>query len=476
MEKSIMRMIPSVDELLKKEAIASLSENMSLNRIKNSVRDSIKAIREEYSKHFNDPNFIPYDDDEIIRRVVSRIQADNETSLKRVINGTGVVLHTNLGRSLLSETIRDSLLDTAFNYSNLEYDIKTGERGSRYAHLESAIKDLVKAEDVLVVNNNAAAVMLVLDTMVKGKEAIISRGELVEIGGSFRVPEVLKLSGGELVEIGTTNKTHLYDYENAITENTGAILKVHTSNYHIIGFTENVDTKELVELGKKHDVPVIEDLGSGLFVDLSKFGLSYEPTVTDTLNKGADVVTFSGDKLLGGPQAGIIAGKKKYIQMMKKNQLTRALRVDKMTIAALEATLRLYLDENRALKEIPTMRMITMPIEEIAERAEILQKNLLRKIKTASIEVEETYGQVGGGSMPQEKLLSMAVSIKPFNMTVNDLERKLRKGKYHIIGKIQHDRFLLDLRTIQDDEMDKIIEGVKLAITTGTGSDEKSKE
>lgn len=471
-----MRMIPSVDELLKKEAIAQLSENIAMARIKSSVRETVNTIREEYSKHFNDPNFIPLDDDEIIRRAVSRIQADNESSLKRVINGTGVVLHTNLGRSLLSETVRDTLLDTAFNYSNLEYELKTGERGSRYTHLENAIKDLVKAEDVLVVNNNAAAVMLVLDTMVKGKEAIISRGELVEIGGSFRVPEVLKLSGGELVEVGTTNKTHLYDYENAVTENTGAFLKVHTSNYHIIGFTESVDTKDLVELGKKHDIPVIEDLGSGLFIDLSKYGLSYEPTVQDTLNKGADVVTFSGDKLLGGPQAGIIAGKKKYIEKMKKNQLTRALRVDKMTISALEATLRIYLDEERALKEIPTMRMITMPIEEISEKAEVLQKNLLRKIKTASIEIEETYGQVGGGSMPQERLLSKAVSIKPFNMTVNDLERRLRKGKYHIIGKIQHDRFLLDLRTIQDDEMDKIIEGVKAAITTGTAAEEKKKK
>lgn len=466
MEKSIMRMIPSVDELLKKEAIVALRENISKTRITNSIRETISSIRQDYSKHFNDPNFIPLDDDEIIKRVVSRILADNETSLKRVINGTGVVLHTNLGRSLLSDTVRDALLDAAFNYSNLEYNLKSGERGSRYSHLESAIKELTNAEDVLVVNNNAAAVMLVLDTMVKGKEAIISRGELVEIGGSFRVPEVLKLSGGTLVEVGTTNKTHLYDYENAITENTGAILKVHTSNYHIIGFTETVDTKTLSELGKKHDIPVIEDLGSGLFIDLSKYGLNYEPTVVDTLNKGVDVVTFSGDKLLGGPQAGIIAGKKKYIEKMKKNQLTRALRVDKMTIAALEATLRIYLDEQRAMKEIPTMQMIAMPIEEISERAEVLQKNLLRKVKTASIEIEETYGQVGGGSMPSERLLSNAVSIKPYNMTVNELESKLRKGKYHLIGKIQHDRLLIDLRTIRDDEMEKVVDAVKIAITT----------
>ena len=262
-----------------------------------------------------------------------------------------------MGRSLLSEAVRDELWSVASRYSNLEYDIEKGKRGSRYDHLTNMIKRLTGAEDVLVVNNNAAAVMLVLSTMAKGGEAIVSRGELVEVGGSFRIPSIMALSGADLVEVGSTNKTHLDDYKGAITENTKVLMKVHTSNYRIMGFTESVSLEDMRKLGDEYDIPVVEDLGSGVFVDLTKFGISYEPTILDSINKGVDVVSFSGDKMLGGPQAGIIVGKKKYIEKMKKNQLTRALRVDKMTIATLEASLRLYLDEERAIREIPTLRM-----------------------------------------------------------------------------------------------------------------------
>lgn len=461
---NIMRLLPSVDELVKHEKLAALSESIPAIRIKNSVRDALGQLREEYLAGKDDPDFVPYNEDEIVDKVLARILADHETSLKKVINGTGIVIHTNLGRSLLPEVVRQALLDAAFTYNNLEYELKTGQRGSRYTHLENTIKELTGAEDVLVVNNNAAAVMLALNTMVQGKEAIISRGELVEIGGSFRVPEVLRLSGGILKEVGTTNKTHLWDYEDAITDQTGILLKVHTSNYHIIGFTETVDGRDLVELGKKHGLPVLEDLGSGLFVDLSKYGLDYEPTVQDTLNKGVDVITFSGDKLLGGPQAGIIVGKKKYIQAMKKNQLTRALRVDKMTIAALEATLRLYLDEERAMAAIPTMRMLTLTLEEIAQRAEVLYRNLLRKVKTCHLDVVDCQSQVGGGSMPQERLPSRAVTIVPMNMSLNDFERRMRTGKYHVIGKIHKDRYELDLRTFLDGDLEKVVDAVKLAL------------
>lgn len=462
--QNIMRLLPSVDELIKNPRLSSLSENMPKVRIRNSVRDAVEELRQLYKKNSDNPDFIPFDEDEILKRVMARITADYETSLKRVINATGTVLHTNLGRSMLSPLVRDALLDVAFYYNNLEYDLNSGERGSRYMHLEAAVKDLTGAEDVLVVNNNAAAVMLALNTMIKDKEAVISRGELVEIGGSFRVPEVLKLSGAILHEIGTTNKTHLWDYEKAINENTGALLKIHTSNYHIIGFTESVDVKELSQLAKKNDIPLIVDLGSGLFIDLSKYGLSYEPTVQDILSKGADIVTFSGDKLLGGPQAGIIAGKKKYIEAMKKNQLTRAFRVDKMTIAALEATLKLYLDEEKAMKEIPTMVLLTAPIEELSQKAEVLYRNLLRKVRTATIDVIDCKSQVGGGSLPQEELDSKAVTIVPMNMSLNDFEKRMRTGMYHVIGKIHKERYEIDVRTLLDGESEKIVEAVKLAL------------
>lgn len=462
--QNIMRLLPSVDELIKNPKLGTLSENMSKVRIRNSVRDAVEDLRQLYKKNSDNPDFVPFDEDEIIKRVLARITADYETSLKRVINGTGTVLHTNLGRSMLAPIVKDALLDAAFYYNNLEYNLETGERGSRYMHLESAVKDLTGAEDVLVVNNNAAAVMLVLNTMIKDKEAVISRGELVEIGGSFRVPEVLKLSGALLHEIGTTNKTHLWDYERAVNENTGAFLKVHTSNYHIIGFTESVEIKELSVLAKKHGLPLIVDIGSGLFVDLSKYGMSYEPTVQDTLAKGADVVTFSGDKLLGGPQAGIIAGKKKYIEAMKKNQLTRAFRVDKMTIAALEATLRLYLDEDKAMTEIPTMVLLTTPFEELAQKAEVLYRNLMRKVKTATLDVVDCKSQVGGGSLPQQELDSKAVTIVPMNMSLNEFEMRLRTGKYHVIGKIRKDRYEIDVRTLLNGESEKVVEAVKLAL------------
>lgn len=461
---NIMRLLPSVDELFKHEKISALKETIPTIRIKNSVRDTVDALRQEYLQGKDDPDFVPYNEDEIVEKVLSRILADHETSLKRVINGTGIVIHTNLGRSLLPEVVKDALFDVSFSYNNLEYEIKDGRRGSRYTHLENTIKELTGAEDVLVVNNNAAAVMLALNTMVNGREAIISRGELVEIGGSFRVPDVLRMSGGILHEVGTTNKTHLYDYERAINENTGILLKVHTSNYHIVGFTESVDGKDLVELGKKYKLPVVEDLGSGLFVDLSQYGLDYEPTVRDTLNKGVDIVTFSGDKLLGGPQAGIIVGKKKYIQAMKDNQLTRALRVDKMTIAALEATLRLYLDEERAMATIPTMRMLTLTLEEITQKAEVFYRILLRKVKTCHLDVVECESQVGGGSMPQERLPSKAVTIVPMNMSLNDFERRMRTGKYHVIGKIHKERYELDVRTFLEGDMERVVEAVKLAL------------
>lgn len=458
-------MLPSVDELLRHPRIAELSHQIPEGRIKNSLKNEVTALREEYLRKKGDPTFTPYGEEKIIARILIRIMADNEPSLKKVINGTGIVIHTNLGRSLMPESVKEALIDASFSYNNLEYGLETGQRGSRYVHLENTLRELTGTEDVLVVNNNAAAVMLALSTMVKGKEAIISRGELVEIGGSFRIPEVLKLSGGILKEVGTTNKTHRYDYEDAITEETGLLLKVHTSNYRVMGFTEAVSTGELVELGRSHDIPVLEDLGSGLFVDLSKYGLKYEPTVKDTLAQGADVVTFSGDKLLGGPQAGIIVGRKKYIEKMKRNQLTRTLRVDKMTIAALEATLRLYLDEDTAMTQVPTLKMLTLPLTELQERADTLCRELAELDCNMVLEIVDSESQVGGGSLPQELLPSKSVTIVPLNRSLNDFECRLRTGQYHVIGMIHRERFEIDVRTLLPGDLENVVKAVKLALT-----------
>ena len=401
--------------------------------------------------------------EKVIEETEKKARDNYALSLKKVINGTGTVLHTNLGRSLISEKIKDEIWTAASRYSNLEYDLEKGERGSRYVHLTDMIKRLTGAEDVLVVNNNAAAVMLVLSTMAKGGEAIVSRGELVEVGGSFRIPSVMALSGADLVEIGATNKTHLKDYEEAITENTRALMKVHTSNYRIMGFTESISVAELVELGKKYDLPVIEDLGSGVFIDLSKYGLEYEPTVLDSIHRGADIVTFSGDKMLGGAQAGIIVGKKKYISAMKKNQLTRALRVDKLTICALEATLRMYLDEEEAVKNIPTLNMITMPMEELERKANLLYAEIEKLNLDADVHIEECLSQVGGGSMPLETMKSRGIAITPNNMNVSTLERKLRLSDSHIIARVYDNKYVLDVRTIFEDEFVDVANELKLA-------------
>ena len=300
-----------------------------------------------------------------------------------------------------------------------------------------------------------------LSTLAKSKEAIVSRGELVEVGGSFRIPSIMELSGAKLVDVGATNKTHLNDYEEAINEETGVLMKVHTSNYKILGFTESVEIRELKKLGEKYNLPVIEDLGSGVFIDLSKYGLSYEPTVLDSLKNGADIVTFSGDKMLGGPQAGIIVGKKEYIDKMKKNQLTRALRVDKLTICALEATLRMYLDEEKAIKEIPTLRMLTYKISELEEKAKCLYDKIIDKNIDANVFIEDGLSQVGGGSMPLETIKTKVVAITPKNMSVSSLEKKLRLSNSHIIARIYDNKYILDVRTIFEEEFEIIANELK---------------
>ena len=449
--------LPSVDEVMESEEIRYLLKEFPRRLVVEFAREAISNKRKEILK-LNDSSKEPYIDiKNIIEYTINKTKLEYSLSLKNVINATGTVIHTNLGRSLLSEDIKDEVWNLSSRYSNLEYNLEKGERGSRYSHIINIIKRLTNAEDVLIVNNNAAAVLLVLNTLSKDGEAIVSRGELVEVGGSFRIPSIMELSGSKLVEVGSTNKTHLFDYEDYINENTKVLMKVHTSNYKIIGFTESVSIEKLSKLGKKYNIPVVEDLGSGVLIDLSKYGLSYEPTVLDSIEKGIDIVTFSGDKLLGGPQAGIIVGKKKYIDKMKKNQLTRALRVDKLTISALEATLRMYLDEQKAINNIPTLKMLTYKIEELEQKAIKLFNKISSLNLDINIKIEDGLSQVGGGSMPTEVMKTKVISIVPNNISVSNLERKMRLSKSHIIGKIYDNKYILDIRTIFEDEFDIIV-------------------
>ena len=462
--REVLSKLPSVDEVLGDENIIEILKEYPRNLVLEGIRETIDLNRKSILNQKDNLSNIEIKVENIVNDTVNRVRLKYELSLKKVINGTGVVIHTNLGRSLLSESIKDDILNTAFRYSNLEYDIEKGERGSRYSHLIETIKKLTNAEDVLIVNNNAAAVLLVLSTLAKDKEAIVSRGELVEVGGSFRIPSIMELSGAKLVEVGATNKTHLKDYEDKITEDTSVLMKVHTSNYKILGFTESVDIGDLKKLGMKYNLPVVEDLGSGVFIDLSKYGLSYEPTVIDSLRKGADIVTFSGDKMLGGPQAGIIIGKKEYIEKMKKNQLTRALRVDKLTICALEATLRLYLDEQKAIKEIPTLKMLTYSLCDLEKKSSSLYSKIIEKNIDAKVCIEDGLSQVGGGSMPLETISSKVIAIMPNNINVSTLEKRLRLSSSHIIGRVYDNKYILDSRTIFEDEFDIIANELKNAL------------
>ncbi len=429
------------------------------------VKEAVRDILDEYrtlilsGKQIQDSQF---ERKIILKKMSDRIFAMMAPRLKRIINASGVIIHTNLGRSILPDQTMEMLVQAGGNYSNLEYDLQTGKRGSRYSLVEDLLCRLTGAEAALVVNNNAAAVLIVLETLAKGREAIVSRGQLVEIGGSFRIPDVMERSGAKLREVGATNRTHLRDYERAICEETALLLKVHASNYRIIGFTKEVSMEQLVGLGKKHGLPVVEDLGSGCFIDLSQFGLMKEPTVQEVVSAGVDVVTFSGDKLLGGPQAGIILGKKNIIARIKKNPLNRALRIDKFTLAGLESVLRLYYDEAKAIQTIPTLAMIAISKQEIKQRAEILAQHLRKPLGNfCKVTITDTFSRVGGGAMPEQNLASQAVCLKPHLKKINDLELQLRQLDIPIIGRIENDSFLLDMRTVKDNEIPIIADSLK---------------
>lgn len=459
--KDLFCLIPKVDDILKDKSIGELLLEFPRTVIIDSIRYCIENFRQDIVNLAEEDLKSYFIDQELlIKDIIVQVEKSCKMNLKKVINGTGVVLHTNLGRSLLCDEIKDAVWDIASSYSTLEFNTELGQRGSRYEHVENILAKLTGAEGAMVVNNNAAAVLLILGSMARDKEVIVSRGQLVEIGGSFRVPDIMKQSGAKLVEVGTTNKTHLSDYEEAIHEDTGILLKVHTSNYKILGFTKEVSLAELVSLGSEHNIPVVEDIGSGTLIDFSKYGLEKEPTVQESIAAGVDIVSFSGDKLLGGPQAGIILGKKKYIDLMKKNPLTRAIRVDKLTLAALEATLRIYLDEEKAIKKIPTLNMLTMTYESIEKRALKLFDKLKSIQLDSKVSIEKGLSQVGGGAMPLEELPTALITIKPIEKKLNQVERELRGRKIPIITRISEEKLIFDCRTIKDEEFDILIEAL----------------
>ena len=453
--KELFRKLPKVDILLQDEKIQKLCEEFGRGFVVECIREELEHARaliaaenvdesERYLNHF-------------VKNVEKRAEIESEYSLRKVINATGIILHTNLGRAPLGKIHLDAVSQAICSYSNLEYDLETGKRGKRWIHYADLISKIAKTEGAIAVNNNAASLTLIFSALAKGKEVIVSRGEAIEIGGKFRIPEVIEQSGAILHEVGTTNKTRISDYENAINENTGALLKVHTSNYKVVGFTEEATLEQLVELGKKYNLPVIMDLGSGVLVDLEKYGLAHEPTVQEQVKKGADLVCFSGDKLLGGPQAGIIVGKKSFVEKLEHHPLMRAIRLDKCAIAALSATFREYMDEERAVKNIPVLHMIARPLEELKAQAEKLADGLKGCEKWAEIQVEESQSMVGGGSLPGETLASCAVTIQPKDMSCEELMEKMRNFEVPIIAHIKENKVWLDMRTVMPEDVETIV-------------------
>jgi L-seryl-tRNA(Ser) seleniumtransferase len=446
--QELLRQIPGVDALLQMEAVREALSRHPRSIVLEAIREELGEVRQRLL-HSPGPHSA-LNHQEIARSAARRADRLAAFTLLPVVNATGVVIHTNLGRSLLAEEAVRRLQRICSGYNNLEYDLHKGERGSRYVHAESILRELTGAEAALVVNNNAGAVFLALNTLAAGREVVVSRGQLVEIGGSFRIPDVMSSSGAILKEVGTTNRTHLKDYVSAITERTAMLMKVHTSNYRIVGFTSEVSLEELATLGQEHGLPVVEDLGSGCLIDLTPFGLRGETTVRRTVQAGADLVTFSGDKLLGGPQAGIMVGRKELIEKCRKNPITRALRVDKMTLAVLEATLRLYRDERRAVEMIPTLRMIAVSPEELSRRAGELASALQEADprNVLHIEVRSGFSQVGGGSLPAQDLPTTVVAVRSGALSANRIEKFLRRSDPPIIGRIESDHFIMDVRTL----------------------------
>jgi L-seryl-tRNA(Ser) seleniumtransferase len=448
--RELLRQIPSVDELLGREGPRRLQAELGRRIVVQAARSVLEEVRQEIAKRgCGTPSPA-----ELEAKIVTAATELAAYSLEAVINATGVVLHTNLGRAPLARKAVERIVQVAGCYSNLEYDLGEGRRGKRDTHTDRLFAELTGAERTLVVNNNAAAVFLTLNTLAEGGEVIVSRGELIEIGGSFRIPEICANSGARLKEVGTTNRTRLADYAGAINEGTSALMRVHPSNFRVVGFTERPELAELAELAHQHHLPLVEDLGSGCLIDLRPLGIRDEPPVAASLREGADVVTFSGDKLLGGPQAGLITGRRDLLDRIRRNPLFRALRVDKLTIAALEATIRLYLDGN--LDAIPALRMIRRPIEELAARAASLVVKLA-EISSISAGVEDGESVAGGGSTPGQSLPTKLVAVRHSRLSAEEVGKALRRNRPPVIARVERDQLLLDLRTVFDEQDAAII-------------------
>ena len=449
MQQALLRQLPKIDRFLEDSRILDRIAEYGKVRVLNEVRSVLEHARTSILDGLTtDISF-----ENLIEQIDESLKVKQLWHLRRVVNGTGVVIHTNFGRSLLPSSVVAHIASSAAHYTNLEYNLETGARGSRYSHVVDLLKQLTGAEAALVVNNNAAAVLLTLSALAKDKKVIVSRGELVEIGGGFRIPDVMHQSGAILVEVGTTNKTRRSDYEGAIDSDTALLMKVHTSNFKIMGFTESVSISELAKIKNSsgRDLLLIDDLGSGSLLDLSPYGLLEEPTVLDSLKAGSDLVLFSGDKLLGGPQCGIILGSKDAVSRLSQHPLNRALRIDKLSLAALEATLKLYEDPAEALREIPTLSMLTKDFQSLLADGNALIKRLNEAdelVDRYHFTLQETSSEVGGGAMPLAALKSVALAIEPRHMSVNQLSDRLRKVEIPVIGRIQNDLLHLDLRTL----------------------------
>jgi L-seryl-tRNA(Ser) seleniumtransferase len=441
---ALLRALPGVDALVTRVAGHAALAGIPRRRLTEAAREVLAAERRRVIEGASAAAAV----EALAERVVTRLSQSGVFSLARVVNATGVVLHTNLGRALLSPLARERLQAVGGAYSNLEMDVSRKERGSRYAHVDALLQRLTGAEASLVVNNCASAVLLALESLARGREVIVSRGELIEIGGEFRIPDIMRRSGATLREVGTTNRTHLKDYAQAIGPETGLLLKVHTSNYRVVGFTAAVSSRELAELGRERGVPVMEDLGSGCLVDLRRFGFPYEPTVPEVVASGVDLVSFSGDKLLGGPQAGLVVGKASLIGRLAQNPLNRALRIDKLTVAALEATLYAY-EAGDALETIPTLRMLTEAQSAIRRRARGLLRRLSPEIQARlGVTLVDATSQVGGGALPTVELPTAAVALGTRERPAQVLDEHLRSGQPPVLGRVLDDRLLLDFRTI----------------------------
>ena len=455
-----LRRIPSIEQLLSQEPFLRMQEQYSRDLITEASRTVTAEVRRQI---LNSTATVESLDESVYAALVrAELEAITAPAFRPIVNATGTITHTNLGRSLLSASASESLAQAATNYVNLEYDLDTGGRGHRDRLTEPLLQRLTGCEASTIVNNNAAAVLLALNTLARDKEVIVSRGELIEIGGAFRIPDVMEASGAILREVGTTNRTHLRDYERAIHENTALLLKVHPSNYKVVGFASTPTMGELTELGRRHGVPTMEDLGSGSLIDLTRYGLPYEPVVRERIDAGVDVVTFSGDKLLGGSQAGIIVGRLDTIEQIRKNPLMRALRVGKLTIAALEATLRLYLNEKELAEKLPMLQRYTRSVPELREVAEKIA-NHLRHIFGDAIEVtiEESAAQIGSGSLPVDTLPSIGVSLHAPQIPATVLATYFRAQSIPVIGRVQDERLRLDVRTVFGKESVWIVEAAK---------------